>query len=75
MHTLHDDLGEHTRFVIGASVRPAHLIMDTNNEAVFKFTRIDATECVVKLVSMRRGHFKAYVPTEPAFDTEPALRC
>ena len=69
------NLGNHTRSVIGAGVRAAHLTMDTDNEAVFKFTRIDGTECVVKLVPMRRGHFKVYVPTEPAFDTEPAFRC
>ena len=69
------NLGTHTRSVIGAGVRAAHLTMDTDNEAVFKFTRIDGTECVVKLTCMRRGQFKVYVPTEPAFDTEPALRC
>ena len=69
------NLGNHTRFVIGAGVRAAHLTMDTNNEAVFKFTRIDGTECVVKLACMRRGQLQVYVPTEPAFDTEPALRC
>ena len=60
------NLGQHTRFVIGAGVRAAHLTMDTNHEAVFKFTRTDATECVVKLACMRRGEFKIYVPTEPA---------
>jgi hypothetical protein len=41
-----------------------HLTMDTNNEAVFKFTWLDEAERVLKLVPMRRGHFKVYVPTE-----------
>ena len=36
------------------------------NQPVLKFTWIDGTECVVNLVPMRRGHFKVYVPTEPA---------
>ena len=43
------NLGNHTRFVIGAGVRAAHMAMNTNHEAVFKFARIDETECVVKL--------------------------
>ena len=55
------NLDSHTRFVIGAGVRAAHLTMDTNNEAVFKFTRIVGTECVVKLACMRRGQLQVYV--------------
>jgi hypothetical protein len=60
------NLGQHTKFVIGAGVHAAHLTMDTNHEAVFKFTRTDATECVVKLARMRQGEFKISVPTESA---------
>ena len=48
------NLGNHTNTVIGAGVRTAHMAMNADNEAVFKFTRIDGTECVVRLVCMRR---------------------
>ena len=49
------NLGNHTRTVIGAGVCTAHMAMNADNEAVFKFTRIDGTECVVRLVCMRQG--------------------
>ena len=43
-----------------------HLTMDADNETVFKFTWLDEAERVVKLVPMRRGHFKVCVPSETA---------
>ena len=55
------NLGNHTRSVIGAGVRDAHMAMNTNDEAVFKFSRIDGTEYVVKLSCMRRGQLQVYV--------------
>ena len=50
------NLGNHTRTVIGAGVHIAHVAMNTDHEAVFKFTRIDGTDCVVRLVCMHQGH-------------------
>ena len=55
------NLGNDTRFVIGAGVHAAHMAMNTNHEAVFKFTRIDETECVVKLACIPGGRLQVSV--------------
>ena len=43
------NLGNHTRTVIGAGIHTAHLAMRVNHEAMFKFTRIDGSECAFTL--------------------------
>ena len=49
------NLGNHTRTVIGAGVHIAQLAMNADDQAVFKFTRTDDTELVVRLVG-GQGH-------------------
>ena len=55
------NLGNHTRSVIGVGVRDAHLAMNTNHEAVFKFSKTECTQCVVRLVCMSRERLQVYV--------------
>ena len=49
------NLGNFTDKVIGGGLVKAHVAMNGRNEAVFTFSRADATECTVRLRCSRHG--------------------
>ena len=55
------NLGSLTTEVNGTSVRSAHIAMNTDNEAVFKFIRSDESECILRLAREQGGQLHTYM--------------
>ena len=49
------NLATYTNTVIGTGVRSAHVAMNMDHEAVFKFVRADESECILRLCCINRG--------------------
>ena len=65
------NLGACTRSVIGIGVCDAYVTMNTHHEAIFEFTRMDASKCMVRLCCSGGGsardlrmYYREYVSAE-----------
>ena len=57
------NVGSYTRTVIGTGVRSAHVAMNMDHEAVFKFVRADESECKLRLccINQRGRELRMYM--------------